>query len=326
MPLLELDGRTAWNNVFSPTHHTRWPRQGSPRMEPMAVAQLSPSFSIEPGAKIFTVGSCFARNIEAHLAQHNFDVPSHHYFGDSHVINKYNPYAILQEFRGAIYPNERLPPKKRLFQIQKDEWIDLHLHLGHPETRKNIITFGAMCQDLFQEIRNSRYFIITLGLIEVWYDRECDCYLNEPLNVFKWYQQNKKLQDYFSERFTFQVLSYQEVYDSIYQIFALLKEHAPPDRKAILTVSPVPLAGTFTGRDVLMANMYSKSVLRAAAEEICMRFDFIDYFPSYESVMLSPRATTWEEDGVHVTDAAVAANVQRMVDIYVQPADQAAAE
>jgi hypothetical protein len=92
----------------------------------------------------------------------------------------------------------------------------------------------------------------------------------------------------------------------------------------ILTVSPVPLAATFTGRDVLVANMYSKSVLRAVAEEIRARFDFVDYFPSYESVMLSPRATTWEEDGVHVADAAVAVNVRRMVEAYLQPAAQGA--
>jgi hypothetical protein len=114
MPLLELDGRTAWNNVFSNNGYPRWPRESSPRMMPMAVPQIEPSFRIEPGAKIFTVGSCFARNIEQHLALHHFDVPSHRYFGGSHVINKYNPYAILQEFHGAIFPNERLPLEIRL--------------------------------------------------------------------------------------------------------------------------------------------------------------------------------------------------------------------
>jgi hypothetical protein len=179
-----------------------------------------------------------------------------------------------------------------------------------------------VCENLFVEIKDCPYFIITLGLIEVWYDRECHCYLNEPLNFGKVYQENKSLQDYFADRFVFQVLNYKEIYDATYQIFALLKEQASPDCKAILTVSPVPLSGTFTGRDVLVANMYSKSVLRAVAEEIRARFDFIDYFPSYESVMLSPRPMTWDEDGVHVTDAAVGANVERMVKAYLQPASR----
>jgi GSCFA family len=324
MPLLELDGRTAWDNVFSNQGRPRFPRSDSPRLVPWASPQVEASFKIPPGAKIFTVGSCFARNIEQHLAQHHFDVPSHRYFGASHVINKYNPYAILQEFRGAFFPNERIPTEQRLFEVESGDWIDLHLHFANPLPRERIVAHTEQCHKLFLEVMDSPYFIITLGLIEVWYDRECDCYLNEPLNFGRLYRANKKLQDYFAERFVFQVLNYQETYDATYRIFALLREHGTPGLKVILTVSPVPLSGTFTGRDVLMPNMYSKSVLRAVAEEIRGQFDFIDYFPSYESVMLSPRQTAWEEDGVHVTDAAVAFNVRRMVDAYLQPVASAA--
>jgi hypothetical protein len=320
MPLIELDGRTAWNNVFSNNGLPRWPRQDSSRVEPMAQPYSEPSFSIEPGAKIFTVGSCFARNIEQHLAHHNFDVPSRRHFGDLHVINKYNPFAILQEFRGALFPNERLPPKDRLFQVDNGRWVDLHLHFAHPVEKDVILNYNVHSENLFAEIINCPYFIITLGLVEVWYDRECKCYLNEPLNFDRLYLENKRLREYFAKRFVFQVLSYEETYSATYKIFALLKSLASPDCRAILTVSPVPLSGTFTGKDVLVANMYSKSVLRTVSEAICKRFDFVDYFPSYESVMLSPRTTTWEEDGVHVTDAAVAHNVQRMVQAYLEPA------
>jgi hypothetical protein len=320
MPLLELNGRTAWNNVFSHNGLPRWPRQDSSRIVPMAQPNSEASFSIEPGAKIFTVGSCFARNIERHLARHNFDVPSHRHFGESHVINKYNPFAILQEFRGALYPSERLLLKDRLFQVDNGGWVDLHLHFAHPTERETILKYNTASENLFAEIINCPYFIITLGLVEVWYDRECNCYLNEPLNFGNLYLENKNLQNYFAKRFVFQVLSYEETYSATYKIFSLLKSSVSPDCRVILTVSPVPLSGTFTGKDVLVANMYSKSVLRTVAEAICKRFDFVDYFPSYESVMLSPRSTTWEEDGVHVTDAAVAENVQRMVQTYLEPA------
>ena len=54
-------------------------------------------------------------------------------------------------------------------------------------------------------------------------------------------------------------------------------------KKIIFTISPIPLKFTFTTKDVVIANKYSKSVLRAAVEQ------FVDekrifYFPSFEIV------------------------------------------
>ena len=40
-----------------------------------------------------------------------------------------------------------------------------------------------------------------------------------------------------------------------------------PKARLVLTVSPVPLAATASGSHVLPATIYSKSVLRAAAQE-----------------------------------------------------------
>jgi len=54
--------------------------------------------------------------------------------------------------------------------------------------------------------------------------------------------------------------------------------------KVIFTVSPVPLIATFETRHVLLSTTYSKSVLRIAADESCKRFDWVDYFPSYEII------------------------------------------
>jgi tetratricopeptide (TPR) repeat protein len=47
----------------------------------------------------------------------------------------------------------------------------------------------------------------------------------------------------------------------------------------------------------------------------------VDYYPSYESVVLSDRKAVWEADLVHVTDEAVAMNVGRMLDRYVSGGD-----
>jgi hypothetical protein len=57
-----------------------------------------------------------------------------------------------------------------------------------------------------------------------------------------------------------------------------------PGARLILTVSPVPLVATYTGHDVLVASMYSKSVLRAAVGEVEARHAHVAYFPSYEII------------------------------------------
>ena len=61
-----------------------------------------------------------------------------------------------------------------------------------------------------------------------------------------------------------------------------------PRLRVILTVSPVPLAATYEDRSVLVSTTYSKAVLRVAAEAMIRRFDWVDYFPSYEIIAGSP--------------------------------------
>ena len=85
----------------------------------------------------------------------------------------------------------------------------------------------------------------------------------------------------------------------------------------ILTVSPVPLTSTFTSADVAVANTYSKSVLRAAVEELIAERPRADYFPSYESVVLTERKLAWLDDQVHVSSEFVQFNVDRMIRRYV---------
>jgi hypothetical protein len=64
----------------------------------------------------------------------------------------------------------------------------------------------------------------------------------------------------------------------------------------------------------VVANSYGKSVLREVAQLIRDEFDQVDYFPSYEMVVLSKEAATWEHDLMHVTDPFV----RRIVDTFVR--------
>jgi Tfp pilus assembly protein PilF len=78
----------------------------------------------------------------------------------------------------------------------------------------------------------------------------------------------------------------------------------------------VALSTTFTGGDALVANSYMKSVLRAAVEAFVRAHAGVDYFPSYEAVVLSERDYAWRADQAHVSDEMVRLNVLRMIDAY----------
>jgi hypothetical protein len=86
--------------------------------------------------------------------------------------------------------------------------------------------------------------------------------------------------------------------------------------KTILTVSPVPLHTTFTADDCVVANEFSKSVLRVCAERL-RNCPGVDYFPSYEIVPCAGMAA-YEGDQIHVRDEVVREVTNYMVAVYEQ--------
>jgi hypothetical protein len=93
-----------------------------------------------------------------------------------------------------------------------------------------------------------------------------------------------------------------------------------------MTVSPVRLTFTVTGKDVTVATSQSKSTLRAAAGELTDRFsDHLHYFQSYEIVGYAPAGTNFfTKDDIHVTDVAVAVVMNQFAREFVSSALRAA--
>lgn len=137
----------------------------------------------------------------------------------------------------------------------------------------------------FSSIRDVDVIILTLGLSEVWFDREAGLYLNTcpAPKVFKRHP----------ERFELRVLEYEETLQGLEAIYELLARHLKGGFRILLTVSPVPLLSTFRDVDVLVANAYSKSLLRTAAEVFLTRHGNVNYFPSFEMVGLGPQDVVW---------------------------------
>jgi hypothetical protein len=74
----------------------------------------------------------------------------------------------------------------------------------------------------------------------------------------------------------------------------------------LLTVSPVPLTASASGKHVLVSTVHSKSILRSVSGQLSMEQSHIDYFPSYE-IITNPRlhATSFAANLRSLRDEAV---------------------
>src|SRR5690242_16481135 len=104
---LSLD--EAFANVARSRGTCLWPTHNTGRLKPFYDPNLSPRFRLKRGSTIFTIGSCFARNIEEHLAPLGFDIPmadfgvpegewpARPFARRAGILNKYTPPSMLQE-------------------------------------------------------------------------------------------------------------------------------------------------------------------------------------------------------------------------------------
>lgn len=326
-PLHRLSAREAFARRKSNPFGV-WPLADEPdnRFAVLAAPHYRSTFKLQPGQKIFTIGSCFARHIEEELAARGFDIPTRAFAVDKsewardpgEILNNYVPGAVAPQIRWA-FGLEKYDLATHAVEIAPGRYIDPYLApASRPIPAAEILARRKNLDALYRELATSRVVIITLGYVEAWFDRANDRYVNSPppLAVLR----------SAPDRFELHVLDYDSVRASLVELFDLLDRVCPADYRVILTVSPAPLHMTFTDDDIAVANTYSKSALRAAAGEICALRPNIDYFPSYESVMLSPRNVAFAEDQIHVSAAIVRFNVDRMVQQYVGTVSDAADE
>jgi hypothetical protein len=269
-------------------------------------------FSIEADDAIFTVGSCFARNVESVLshrgmnlvlAGHGIEAKHYESYDEATDIgggvtgglsrsafNKYTAHSINHELR-RVLKNEKYADEG-LVELGNDQWFDPHAS-GLKHLPKEIaLQNRAKIDAAVETIKGANITFITLGLTEGWIDNVTGLAMNRHPGVPA-LKAN-------SDRFSFVDAGYQAIADQMHDTIGLIRQHANPDMKFIVTVSPVPLGATWRPSDIVVSNTASKSKLRAVAEELFRTYDYVDYFPSYEIAMNSPRATSWKEDQLHV--------------------------
>jgi tetratricopeptide (TPR) repeat protein len=302
-----------------------WPSRltGQNRIEPLCRPGLSPSFQLTPGEKIYTTGSCFARNVEDALARRGFDVVNREIAQHGPefaalrraILNNYGIPSMFNELDWALNPAAPFDEDGHFLKLSSGKYIDVHLAprirpaaIEVVRERRRLIIAAA------RRVVECSTIVMTLGLVEAWFDRQTGRYVN--------YTPPRTIVEAQAGRFELHVLDYNTALEYMRKLIELLKVHGRPGHRILLTVSPVPLLATFTRQDVLLANTYSKSLLRVIAEVVCGDNNHIDYYPSYESVTLSDRKLAWMDDQHHVRDDVIALNVGRMIHAYTANHDR----
>jgi hypothetical protein len=282
-------------------------------------------FDIARTDRIVTAGSCFAQHIARHLRSAGFTVmdaeppapgmteETARAFGYRLFSARYgNIYTIrqllqlLQEASGKAIPAniiwerdgrffDALRPSVEPDGLASPEEVEIHRRSHVDRVRRML--------------RKTDVFIFTFGLTEAWTDRASGTvYPTAPGTIAGHYD---------PDRFAFRNFTFGEIYDDFVEVRSILRR-LRPNIRFVVTVSPVPLTATASGRHVLAATVHSKSTLRAVAGQLEREFDDVDYFPSFEIITNPAARSGFYRDNLREIDrAGVAAAMHTFMSAHV---------
>ncbi len=275
---MKISAQEALNNTRENKGRKYPTKEDSRFMNNSLFPYISPKFKFSEPCKVFTIGSCFARAIEIALRNYNIDLPTCSFsvpktewpYAPNGLLGEFNPGTMRQRILSAIR-KETL--SEETIVPENDGFADLLLVGGAPVSYERAIQRRAEIGTIYNHLDSSEVIIITLGMVEAWYDNKLDVFLNRipPIRTLNTDSSRYALRqlDVFE--------SYSLLEEAIETIIGVNK-----NIEILLTVSPVPLMSTFTKHDVIIANSFSKAVLRVCASKLSQKYHQVDYFPSYE--------------------------------------------
>lgn len=216
-------------------------------------------------SKVVTIGSCFAEHVANKLRERNVDV-FYRKIGED-INNSYANLALL-------------------------EWI---AGKGSGEAVKLSAIYGTEARVLYErQFRGADVVILSLGVAAANFERSTGRFVLPDLGTSEG--------GYVGDSKEFRMLSVDENVHNFRAVIAQIREFSP-SANIVLTVSPVPLAGTFERPSAVLADAVSKSVQRLTVERL-LADEKLYYWPSFEIVRWlgahlppgAPRAFG-EEDG-----------------------------
>lgn len=284
---------------------------------------VRPSFALKRGDLILTMGSCFARNIEIHLARWGCRVPMLDFSLPAHEFGFKNPADTLTiyntpSFRQEIEWAERVFARDKtvtdedcasfLYEVDDGLFADLGMNRTFPATRARCVERRQAVFDIYATAFTADCIVMTPGVSEAFTNTRTG-FVSNPTPMIR-----GKIFD--TDAWEFSVIGYETACSDLRTVIDLVRKHNP-EAKFIISTSPVPLHTTFSGEDIAIANARSKAILRAACEAVAEARHRVDYFPSFEAVTLS-WWRVWQRDRRHVTDRFVGKVVANLAAHYLE--------
>lgn len=253
-------------------------------------------FNISPSTKIATAGSCFAQHISRHLKKNGYNIldveqpppglPENmrQSFGYSMYSARYgNIYTVRQLLQLAQEVLGEWTPRNYIWE-KNGRYFDALRPAVEPE---GLDSAEEVIEHRDYHISRVKYlfkaldlFIFTLGLTEMWVHKESGTvYPTAPGTLAGKFDEDV---------FEFKNPSFGLINKDMSDFVQVLRRiRGGKSFKMILTVSPVPLTATASGRHALTSTIYSKSTLRSIAG-LWADKAYVDYFPSFE-IVTNPR-------------------------------------
>jgi hypothetical protein len=261
---------------------------------------------------VFALGSCFANEIRAALEQGGItvhptmDASLAELFVDEVKIAPrwgdwdervhyqcFTPFTIRQEAEIAL--GSWRPSDDSIFECRikgQKVFVDPYRRSVYARSRDDALEIRSrMDQRIREGIQKAEILVFTLGLVETFQLRHWGGYISEY---------NPALGE---AQLDFVNADYDQIHSELNETMKLIRS-AHPDKKVVFSVSPIPIARTFSDMDAISATMRAKSILRTCADSMTRTYENVIYWPSYEFAMWSGNAFC-AEDGRHIRPEAV---------------------
>ena len=233
---------------------------------------------IDEDSVVSSAGSCFAQHIGNNLINRKF----------SFLLSKFSEDRLESFGLGNIYTTKQLRQWLEFCNRQRDWSEETNYKDEHDRYfdyliphRKAVSTIKELednrdkiATEFLKNLQKSDVFIFTCGLTETWQTLNEEILAIAPGTSFGLFDPQKH---------KFINLSFGEILDDLKEIERLIY-FINPEIKFIYTVSPVPLTATAESEHILIANNFSKALLRAAVGTHVKLSKNANYFPSYELI------------------------------------------
>lgn len=236
---------------------------------------------INPGDKIFTIGSCFSSEMAALLGKGQLQVL------DNPFGTLFNPFSINNALK-RIHDAQRYHYDELVTFNGKMISLDHHTEFDTAYAHETLDKINRKIEAANTFLQQSSWVLITYGT----------SFVHEFLPKNKLVGNCHKIPaKYFEKR----LLTHLELTDAIYETVELLRDICMTGVQVLFTVSPVRHT-----RDGIAENTLSKAKLFTALHDILPEFEFCHYLPVYEIMNDELRDYRfYREDMIHPTAQAV---------------------